>query len=543
MVPSPKQDIWLVLGAGISCAAPSNIPVWSEMKNATTAFILDALIEVDSRQWHTPPDSFQFERTSSDLQRAISMPEVVMESLCNVYLESTIKEQLASVIAPHSDAPQTNECHTFVARLARLGGVKGIITPNYDSLLERAFDEERISYQVVLPSQASRGSTALPIYKVHGTITAPETLSFLRTTYMRGLPHSLVVHLLNAMRNSLIIVCGYSGNDFDLFPLIRKAITDPTANNQTIVVDPSDLSQNSPYAALAAKVTFVKEQGAAFFGRMLNKAQPAVTSSSTRRSAVLVPHKEPFECALFVGDALVSMKEYGRAYNYFYLADDIASDVDNRCGRGLATIGRGLCLLGLRQNQRGVKEIERGRAMLEPIDLEETKSWLGFPSEGRRITAWLMRAHNLVALTALAVCTASSERSKKEQLVRIASIHSSSIYMGDAGWDAQTVDAIKASASAVKEVVEAYEAFLKSDPSCETLFARCMDFCQSTGCVWELLFCIHLLMRTYPQRRSEYETKLWEVADTVSSDLHGDIRTLFERPGEEFEFRHMEWRW
>jgi hypothetical protein len=344
------------------------------------------------------------------------------------------------------------------------------------------------------------------------------------------------------MRNSLIIVCGYSGNDFDLFPVIRKAITDRMANNQTIVVDPCDLSQSSPYASVAGNATFIKETGATFFARMLNEAEPVVASSPTHRTAVLIPNNEPFECALFVADALLSTKEYGRACDYFYLADDIAGDVDNRSGRGLATIGRGLCLLGLRRNQRGVREIECGRAMLEPIDLEETKSWLGFPAEGRRMTAWLVRAHNLVALTALAVCTAISERAKKEELLRIASIHcSGSILMGEAGWDAQTVDATKASACAVEKIVGAYKALLDEDSSYGTLFAQCMDFCESVGCVRELLFCMHLLMRSCPQRRTECETKLRVVAETVSSGLHEDIRVMFEHPGEEFEFGHMQW--
>src|SRR4051794_20947725 len=97
-----NKDIWLVLGAGISRAAPSNIPLWSEMKNATIVAILERLIGINSQQWHNLPDAFQFEQTSADLRNSISMPEVVMQCLCNVYLEQSVKNQLISIISPTS---------------------------------------------------------------------------------------------------------------------------------------------------------------------------------------------------------------------------------------------------------------------------------------------------------------------------------------------------------------------------------------------------------------------------------------------------------
>ena len=306
----PSKDIWLVVGAGISRAAPSHIPLWSEMKNSTIASILDVLVETDKRQWHNPPETFQFEQTSADLQHALRIPEIVMECLCNTYLEPAVKTKLRTTIAPSRGQSQPNQCHHLIAKLVSSGKVKGIITPNFDSLLEQSLESAKIPHQVILPSASSSTSTSLPLYKVHGSIDSSEKLAFLRGTYLRGLPEPTAERFLRCIRNSLIIICGYSGNDVDLFPVIKKAITDEDACNETIVVDPFDLTPTSPYATLNSHLRFVRDTGANFFAHLLNVPCSEAKSSLERISADLLPLAEPFECALFVADALLSAKQY-----------------------------------------------------------------------------------------------------------------------------------------------------------------------------------------------------------------------------------------
>ena len=542
----PDKDIWLVLGAGISRSAPSNIPLWSEMKDDTIASILEVLVDANSRQWHnTDTDNvFRFDQTSSELQRAISMPEVVLESLCNVYLEPAVKRQLTDAINPAHDGPRPNQCHRMVAKLISLGKVKGVITPNFDRLLEEALEEAHIPHEVILPSASHFASTALPVYKAHGSLEDPDTLAFLRTAYMKGFPGPFVDYLSKSIRNSLIIICGYSGNDVDLFPLVRKVITDRNAANEAVVIDPLDLSERSPYSELKNDLRFIRATGTEFFTRTLDEPLSREGPISDRRNCTLLPHKAPFECALFVADALLSTRQYNRAYRYFYLADDIASDEDNRCGRGIATLGRSLCFFGARQNQQAVDEMETGRAMLEPIDLYDIESPLGGIGEGLRITSWLTRAKSLLTLTALAVASNTDDLAAKRSLAAIARWHSWEIYMGErADWYSQTQDAITSRASAVNRLFKAYEAFLHGNGDYEKLFSDCLVFCRNTGCIPELLACLSVLKAIQPSQRTEYERKFTEAADATSSDIQEAVRALFEYPGDEFTFTEKQWRW
>ena len=143
-------------------------------------------LKTDKRQWHNPPETFQFEQTSADLQHALRIPEIVMECLCNTYLEPAVKTKLRTTIAPSGGQSQPNQCHHLIAKLVSSGKVKGIITPNFDSLLEQSLESAKIPHQVILPSASSSTSTSLPLYKVHGSIDSSEKLAFLRGTYLRG---------------------------------------------------------------------------------------------------------------------------------------------------------------------------------------------------------------------------------------------------------------------------------------------------------------------------------------------------------------------
>jgi len=75
------------------------------MKNDTIAAIMDVLVRADERHWHIPASS-SFHETSKELQRALRLPELAMESLGNVYLEDAIKTRLDRSCDPSGeDAP------------------------------------------------------------------------------------------------------------------------------------------------------------------------------------------------------------------------------------------------------------------------------------------------------------------------------------------------------------------------------------------------------------------------------------------------------
>lgn len=531
-----KEKIWLVLGAGISRDPPSSVPLWSEMKNATIRSILDVLNKINSENWHNPPREFDFDQTSVDLQRAILMPEVVIECLCDVYLEPNIKTQLQAAIAPIDGAGQLNVSHTLIAQLISTGKVKGVITTNFDRFLEEGLEEKRIPYHVVLPPHLPATEVALPIFKVHGSIDKPGSLVFLRPNYAKGLPRPVADSLLAMLRNSLIIVCGYSGNDLDFFPLLRRAIIDPHAGNTTLVVDPAELTPDSPYSELAPYLTRIAKTATSFFAELQNVVVPETPPQSSQVNASLVPFKEPFECALFVANALLSSKNYSRALRYFDLAEDVATDTENRCGKGIATLGRSLCLFGIRQNQWAFSELERGRAILGPIDIEsDVDSTLGAVAEGRRISIWLLRAQHALALTAIAISLRSSDTGVKGEMARIASSNCFELSVGEIGWHSEQTEPHLVSRTVVmNKLTTAYETFVSSGPGYLQLFEECLDLCKSGGHTTELLATLYILTTIQPNKTAEYRGMLDESEQLVTKEIKNDLLSLFERPGEPF---------
>jgi SIR2-like domain len=540
LIPFLKKDIWLVLGAGISRAAPSNIPLWSEMKDETIATILDVLRDHDEKKWHTPPEAFQFEKTSKNLQDSLQVPEIVMECLCDVYLEPDVKAQLATIIEAPGEPARPNECHHLITKLVSTGKVKGIITPNFDRLLEQALELAEIPYIVSMSTESAVPSTGLPIFKVHGSIDRPDTLAFLQGTYLRGMPESAIRRFHRDIRNSLIIICGYSGNDVDLFPVIKGIITAPDAGNETVVIDPFDLTHNSPYACISQNFRFVKATGAKFFAELLKKSSSPTKAHTRSPVTSLLPHKEPFECALFAADALLCARRWNLALNYFFLADDIASDAANHVGRGLATLGRALCYYAARDNQAAADEHETGRAMLSPIDLKDVRSRLGPVGEGHRISFWLMRVKHACSLAALAVSLRERDNTVKRKLLRIAKFNSLCFEWGDQPVSRieQTGKCLQIRAKAVNRLITAYESYLDNCPSYREMLDDCMELCRSGGCGIELVACGYLL-----NTLGKEEPKDFAVDIAIDDKVIEDVLSLFSHPGDPFKLEDKVWHW
>jgi hypothetical protein len=505
------------------------------MKNATIRSVLQVLSKINSESWHNPPHAFEFDQTSVDLQQAVSMPELAMECLCDVYLEPNVKTQLQTAIAPVEGTAQPNLSHGLIAQLISTGRVNGVITTNFDRLLEESLEEKQIPYHVVLPSDLPPKDAALPIFKVHGSIDAPGSLVFLRANYAKGLPKPVADYFLAKLQNCLIIVCGYSGNDLDLFPLLRRAIIDPHSGNTTLVVDPADMTPDSPYSELATHLMRIPKTATSFFAELQNVAVSELPPPLSQVNASLLPFKEPFECALFVANALLSAKYYDRAFRYFDLSEDVATDAENHCGKGIATLGRSLCLFGTRQNQRAFFQLERGRSLLGSIDIEDVDSTLGAMAEGRRISVWLMRAQHALALTALAIALRSSDSLVKSAMARIASIHCFPLSVGELEWHSEQTESHLVSRTVVMDkLTSAYETFVSSGPGCLGLFEECLDLCRSGGHPTELLSTLHIMMAIHPNKRAEYRTIVDESEQLIAKEVKDEVLGLFREPGKPF---------
>ena len=246
---------------------------------------------------------------------------------------------------------------------------------------------------------------------------------------------------------------------------------------------------------------------------------------------------------MFAADALININEYNRALNYFYLAEDIAEDSNYHCGRGIATIGRSLCLFGLRSNQWAVSEMEKGRSMLEPIDLDNIESRLGPIGESRRISLWIMRSRHLLGLTSLALSLKTTDINEKKDLIDIAKLHCHTLRLNNLGRFPDQIEVyLNLKVKIMNLLIEAYSDFLDGNNSYTKKFYDCIELSRNEGWSQELFAALITLSEIAPNLSKQFIRLKEETAKNIGVGVQNNILSIFENPGDPFTFRHMQWR-
>lgn len=130
-------------------------------------------------------------------------------------------------------APNSN--HVVLARLAKDGRISQLVTTNFDLYLEQALSQAKAAFKtftgleftpdsVPLREISNGGTTSsFRLVKVHGTLAHPSSIQATLEQVGRPFPRPIQSSLANLLRDRHVVVVGYSGNDFDVFPLIQSA--------------------------------------------------------------------------------------------------------------------------------------------------------------------------------------------------------------------------------------------------------------------------------------------------------------------------------
>ena len=190
-------------GAGLSRSA--GIPFANELQS----YILGSL-------GLSEPESWEFLRAG-----------VPFEAFFEVLLSISDCRSLLSVFT--MGAPTRN--HRLLAKLCGHGHVDTIVTTNFDTLMEDAFDSERIPFRLYVSDDdlgnIDWGGGRPRLIKLHGTIRDPDALA---VTIRRVAAQQLVANrrkaieeIFSSTRVGPCLVFGYSCSDrFDISPTIRK---------------------------------------------------------------------------------------------------------------------------------------------------------------------------------------------------------------------------------------------------------------------------------------------------------------------------------
>lgn len=360
MSTSPK--IWLLLGAGISAGTPSNLPLWGEMAQDTMQFLYRTL---EYKISTSGGEGYLLAKEALDLIKNEAYPEAVLECLCAAYGRTSVVAKLRSLLNPPECRPNT--CHQAIAQLCKQGRVQGILTTNFDTLIERALDDEAIAYHVITTNRINHDET-IPVVKAHGTIDDSSSLVFTRSEYYLGVQEDVREMLKSNMMGSTLIIAGYSGNDIDIFPFMRSSLENKLFN-KVYVVNRVPLNENKRFNEIRNLIDYHNEAAEGFLCRLANISLPSGSHSRQKRVSAIVPTDDKYPAALFFGDCLLQLGlKKDLAFRIFFLTQDIVEeetrDLRQLC---ISQFAKSHALFDMYDNSWGEMEYSAGRTILHRL--------------------------------------------------------------------------------------------------------------------------------------------------------------------------------
>lgn len=212
-----RGELAIFCGAGIS--KNSGLPLAGELRN----YILEQLIE----------DSHEVDLLIKKIEE-VGLPfEAFMETILKH------RDDLSLLGLFKEGNPNSN--HLLIAELAKNRIVKTILTTNFDSMIERAFEKEGLvrdkDYKVLYKEDDFTQENLddvkdnrIILCKIHGRVENDEDMRSIRTTLTHVALRSWSEKRFNAIkllclngRHNKVLVLGYSCSDvFDITPLIES---------------------------------------------------------------------------------------------------------------------------------------------------------------------------------------------------------------------------------------------------------------------------------------------------------------------------------
>lgn len=177
-------NVVLICGAGISVNPPSTLPDWKALRNETVR----AVSGNDGELSRSAERLLERELISVPGNRGLA-PEVVASTISSV-----TPAYFQALTALRGTEPNSN--HIVIARAARRGLLRHIISTNWDDLIEAAFVKENVAFRVFRTNQEfaecefETESPIVQLYKIHGCLTQPDSITARVEDEARGLPET-----------------------------------------------------------------------------------------------------------------------------------------------------------------------------------------------------------------------------------------------------------------------------------------------------------------------------------------------------------------
>lgn len=210
--PKERKNLVIFAGAGISKDKPSDLPSWWEYNR----YIIDEIGKIGAQA---------IGETDSLLDSVTVLEKIPIVTISD-YLFNYSAGKAYFPLLEILNGIHPNRNHYLLASLAQEGKIQAVITTNFDTLIEQAFDETGVPYTVYSNENdfyITETDGRFPIYKIHGSVIDTQSAIDTASQKLRGLSAGKYQLLCRVFHANHIIFMGFSGDDFsfgqDYLPL------------------------------------------------------------------------------------------------------------------------------------------------------------------------------------------------------------------------------------------------------------------------------------------------------------------------------------
>lgn len=347
---APK--IVFFVGAGVSHASPSNLPLFRELNEGIIRSATGDMLDEDD-----------YQILSSSIR-----PEVMLQILSDM-LPQQLMDRLLQTLEVLMTSVDPNPNHMFLAQVLGEGGC--VLTTNYDSLIEKACMRlgspigkrrcyrERDFDDFWRKHSATRKIPKGYLFKLHGTIEHPKSIMAIIRDIGKGVSSTKRNVIRYFLRGFNFCFMGYScQDDFDIFPLLLNTPSEKgvcwfqhaetgigeVVWGRDILRSEKEKEENKPLgekkdwkAINANELLLKREDSFKIIGNSSSFTEQKLCSPAESRPVKSSKHEWAKQCMsdwgrrtsdyqrnLFAGLLFHYIEDFGRAERYFKAAESLA---------------------------------------------------------------------------------------------------------------------------------------------------------------------------------------------------------------------------
>lgn len=327
-------QLTLFVGAGISKPPPARAPVWRELQQGAIGALYERL---KAANWPVEAGFFDDEQVVAGFA---FRPEVFWNT---VRFTAGMDYVYRSYQVLTGGLPNSN--HRAIANLLRHGVLANVVTTNFDEyidgLLDNSIRQLRSHREASTLIQHLTTGTTIQLgrtyLKLHGTLSDRDSLVFTlaATTQLHA---ALAACLRACLERRPLLIAGYSGNDEDIFPILKECVEQGDVTRLIVVVHPGS-SQSDPIRRLSelqrvdlveADIVPVLVEFSRQFSESVDRPSSRVDIDAAIQSGAIYTSAASTVPLIRVAHTIASLHEWvGNAsgvVKYSHLAEDIFAD-------------------------------------------------------------------------------------------------------------------------------------------------------------------------------------------------------------------------